>query len=290
MEKIIVFGASTGGKYYIENQRQYEVLAVVDNDSSKHGKQLKDGVFIISPEEITEYPFDRIVIASMYIDGITEQLTEKIGIDRRQIEYAPKRLMKTNICSFEDEATVTFAKQVLFDLTAFLTEKKYTYFLNFGTLLGIVRENRLLPWDDDIDIAVLNKDVNLQRFSEEIQRFFSRYAEHKVYQMKVDSEGELAGIDVAIESDKILPFAISVDLAKERGEHMYLPIDKIDASFFKKQDIVQFDQVDLFAPSPHEEYLTYVYNDWKTVKKDVSFMDNTTTYNEPSSLKIQTIE
>lgn len=38
--------------------------------------------------------------------------------------------------------------------------EKIQYWLCHGTLLGIVRENRLLPWDNDIDIAVFHDDIS----------------------------------------------------------------------------------------------------------------------------------
>ncbi len=34
------------------------------------------------------------------------------------------------------------------------------YTLASGTLLGIIRENRLLPWDNDIDLHVFNEDID----------------------------------------------------------------------------------------------------------------------------------
>ncbi|PIE78970.1 MAG: hypothetical protein CSA15_05075, partial [Candidatus Delongbacteria bacterium] len=46
------------------------------------------------------------------------------------------------------------AKKMLVDSTNILEENNIKYILEAGTLLGIVRENRLLPWDNDIDITV----------------------------------------------------------------------------------------------------------------------------------------
>ena len=40
--------------------------------------------------------------------------------------------------------------------------KKYElpYWLDYGTLLGIYRDNSLLPWDSDIDISIFQSDFN----------------------------------------------------------------------------------------------------------------------------------
>ena len=39
-----------------------------------------------------------------------------------------------------------------------LNKNKIKYWICHGTLLGIIRDNQLIPWDHDIDIAVWNSD------------------------------------------------------------------------------------------------------------------------------------
>ena len=41
-----------------------------------------------------------------------------------------------------------------------LNELKIDYWVCHGTLLGIVRDKELLDWDNDIDIAVIEDEVN----------------------------------------------------------------------------------------------------------------------------------
>ena len=58
--------------------------------------------------------------------------------------------------------------ELLKTFDAFCKENSLEYFLMYGTLLGAVREQRFIPWDDDIDVSMDMANFNrLRKLSQE---------------------------------------------------------------------------------------------------------------------------
>lgn len=85
MLKILIFGTGESMHKIIKNINYEEVaiIAYIDNNSIKIGKKL-NGIEIINPNEINNYEYDFIIIASTYYNEITQQLMA-LGIDCNKI-------------------------------------------------------------------------------------------------------------------------------------------------------------------------------------------------------------
>lgn len=85
--KAIIFGAGENAlNFFNQNPagRKLEVVAVVDNDSTKWGEMI-EGYRIESPKTIDQSKFDYIVVTSVQSDAIIAQLGDIYGIDRGKI-------------------------------------------------------------------------------------------------------------------------------------------------------------------------------------------------------------
>lgn len=276
--KVLLFGASTGGQNFIKNHtKDYEFLAIIDNDVNKHGKLLSN-IEIIAPHKINEYVYDKIIVASMYVDSISSQL-EKLGVPKEKIEFASKNSMKVDELPFENPETMKKANQLIIAISE--TLKNIPHFFTFGTLLGIVRDGSIIPWDDDIDVAVFSDDY--EQIKNKLLEDISRYEEFfdiKLY-ARIYSNGNPASITLdCLKNGKKL-FMVNFDFMYIDGEMVKQELNDTPLKFFEGFDELKFEGNHIKVPKDYKGYLDYTYGDWHIVKKNTSFADNTISFREP---------
>lgn len=72
--------------------------------------------------------------------------------------------------------------KILDNVVEFCDNENIRYFLMYGTLIGAIRHNGFIPWDDDIDIAMPREDYD--RF---VQTFNNSNTRYKVVDYEIDS-------------------------------------------------------------------------------------------------------
>ena len=277
-DNILLFGASLGGQNFIKNHiNDYNFLAIIDNDEQKHGKLLSN-IEIINPSSIHNYSFDKIIVTSMYVDSISKQL-EELGVPNEKIEFASKNSMKVDELPFENPEILKKANNLIKELSNSLCD--IPHFYTFGTLLGIARDGRLIPWDDDIDIAIFGSDR--QKVQEALLnsiKNFEAIFDLKLY-LRTYSNGKTASITIdCIENGRKL-FMVNFDCMTLDGEMVKQELNDTPAKFFEGYDELAFEGNKINVPKDYKGYLDYTYGEWHIVKKNTSFANNTISFREP---------
>ena len=104
-----------------------------------------------------------IIYKSNTINGFSGKISlndySKIQLPKTKTEY---QYLKDNLpidFYYTDKIYVKHMKIILDRMERILKKHNITYWAMFGTLLGIIRHDGFIPWDDDIDLGVLHNEL-----------------------------------------------------------------------------------------------------------------------------------
>jgi lipopolysaccharide cholinephosphotransferase len=179
-------------------------------------------------------------------------------------------------------ANLTKARKILFTVTSLLDANSIPYHLEGGTLLGIVRDQDLLPWDDDVDISVPFE------YAEEILKLKQQLL-LKGYRMSTRKSKKDAGPIQAGQYSlfKIKPLVgyylrwftpgselVVLDLfVKVKNQtHTYWQakekVMRVENKFYESFETVDYLGQALKVPNHYREYLTEKYGNWSIPVKE----------------------
>ncbi len=176
------------------------------------------------------------------------------------------------------------ARKMLFCSTDFLNKNNIPYFLEGGTLLGIVRDGDLLPWDHDVDISINYRDA--AKFDKLRWKFY--FKGYRVTRRRgIQSYGPIKPNDYRI--FKMKPIGLSffkmffpslaekmvvldIFVKTDDDTHTYWQsmgkILRVDKSHYQSSEEVELNGRKLSAPCNYKDYLTAKYGDWSIPVKE----------------------
>jgi phosphorylcholine metabolism protein LicD len=170
---------------------------------------------------------------------------------------------------------------ILFNMFKKIVEKfnKYNvkYFLSCGGLIGYHRHNKgLIPWDDDLDICVFEKDQELVRKClQEVEKENDYTFKPITYNIKVDRiYSNSIFIDIFYlkyyENNKFYHYNYDSLNKVYKNEYIYkneiFPLKTVDYYLYAPNGSV-YDEIKISIPNKSIKFLDRAYKNWNIIKK-----------------------
>lgn len=277
MKKTILFGAGPGAVNYISNQREYcQFIGFIDNDSRKHGTEYA-GLPVYGLDALNRLEYDQIVITTQWVADVRKQLIDELHINEAVVVVPAKEKLKT-VRPFEHQPTLELARQMIVEITSRAREDGLVLWLDFGTLLGLMRDGDIIPWDDDVDFAITAETATLlpQWLANQLEKLIIP-AGWSIDVLYDASDAKQSVLLRWTESEQVRPFIVSFSVRQEQeGNSRHMPslgMWYAPASHFHGQDWLSWHGIEVPVPQDTESYLSFVYGDWRTPKQQMQLTD-----------------
>jgi len=187
-----------------------------------------------------------IICLVVFIKLLTKlDLSKKINFDLTNINY--HKCTYDHIIFSKEELTIL--KESYIKLYYFFESNNITFFAIGGTLIGAFRNGGLLPWDDDIDIGILEKDVDVIESFKDNEYYF----ETVQYGYKFKKKGSNIFIDIMVHINDDGKYHMKVNWWPKEYiyEHELFPLKKH-----------VFSDLSIYIPNNSKDYLDRGYNGW----------------------------
>jgi len=176
------------------------------------------------------------------------------------------------------------ARKVLFDVVDLLENEKIDYHLEGGTLLGLVRDKELLPWDHDVDLSI--SIVDSERFARKSWRFYLKgykvskhkfnkdigafkIGQYRIFKIKPIFLSLIINIFPYLKK-----FMVVADIFVKANDDKFTywqamdKIMRVDKKYYSGSETIEYLGIKFKAPSDYKDYLSEKYGDWKIPVKD----------------------
>ncbi len=175
-QKIVLFGTGTYFDLYMARYgRRFTPAFALDNAPARQGTE-KAGVGIFAPERLRdENPEDLlVVICAKNFEAMLHQLRDLGDFDYRLLLFNnPVALLEEYALARAGELRyIVHAHAILAvmlrEFDRICQKHSLHYYMICGSLIGVLRHQGFIPWDDDVDVAMPREDYErLKRIAPE---------------------------------------------------------------------------------------------------------------------------
>jgi len=181
-----------------------------------------------------------------------------------------------------DGNNLQIAEKMLSSVTRIFDMVGAPYWLEGGTQIGIVREQRLLPWDNDMDISIYDtfKSKLWLIVPMLMLRGYRLTLQNHQADMGPFKKGELKIIKIRNFSRRLKKGGVTLDVFIKRkiGDACFwvVGVEKrvlksTPAHFTESLSTITFKDKDYLIPTDYDGYLTYRYGAWREPQKEWDF-------------------
>ncbi len=235
-----------------------------------------NGITFPIPQDTEKYLAERYGDWKIPCNDWNTNINDRVIVDKKELVNLYKktrnsdRIGRFNTRMRLSNKDLLRAKKMLEDTVTILERNNIPYWLDAGTLLGIIRDSAFIPWDNDVDISVSSKYI--EQVLALKKQFFPKYR----LLTRFEYSGRLPGIYRSCKV-KLTLGKLSVLIKKEelhldiffkyKVDNYYCWIDsnitkRVDARFHDKLDTIQWNGRSYSIPYDIEAYLTQRYGDW----------------------------
>lgn len=181
-----------------------------------------------------------------------------------------------------DGNNLQVAEKMLYDVTQLFDLLRLPYWLEGGTQIGIVREQRLLPWDNDMDISMY--DTHKRKLWVLIPLLILRGYRLTLQNHQTDigpfKKGEPKIIKIRNFTRRLKKGKVTLDVFIKRKVNddcfWVVGIDKrvlksTPAHFTESLRTIEFKGKNYLIPDNYDAYLTFRYGNWREPQKEWDF-------------------
>lgn len=139
-------------------------------------------------------------------------------------------------------------KNILLDTVSILNENKIPYLITAGTLLGIIRDNDIIPGDPDADMCVYFSDIKkILNLNEEFKKKNIHVFRGGEYQFREKYNTYWIGVSIKYLNNK---------------SHINF-VDIFGMFWWPKLDTIIWNETKISVPKDPEFFLSQIYKNWR---------------------------